>query len=148
MADSPATTADLTKRSLRPLKPNEVTWGEIRLVDAFNQLVGKHPAVGAKLDLAAPGSVYEQNVVQVQVAMVLRVLANPDYLRQAAIDDSTSILDQAVSSGALYASDDEVALLTASADGTDGAWSVRAMPVFGTPTNPIAPFTGTMGNIL
>lgn len=44
--------------------------------------------------------------------MVLRVVKNPDSLRSFSIDDFTGTIDNAVSSGALFVTDDELALLT------------------------------------
>ena len=46
--------------------------------------------------------------------MVLRVLRNPNGVRQESIDDYTWIRDNAVSAGLLYVADDEVENLSPS----------------------------------
>ena len=148
MASSPATRGDLSGRALRTLTADELNWGAVRLADAYDQIAVRLPTVPRRLD-DSPAGPYARLVVQIQVAMVLRVLANPDYVRQQGIDDSTTILDAAVSSGALYITDGEAALLSAGDGSADGAWTIRARPTQRTyPFGPGSGFTGTMGNVL
>jgi hypothetical protein len=51
-------------------------------------------------------------VADVMASMIVRVLKNPDSVRSDAIDDHTTTLDAAISSGEMYLTADEVALLT------------------------------------
>jgi hypothetical protein len=128
MAISQATSADLTQRSLRPLTDVEIGWGTIRLRDAFNQILTAVPSVGIRLDAGTVMDPFNQLVIQIQVAMVLRVLSNPDGILEETSDDYTRRLDAAVSTGALYLTDPERALLTAWDGVSDGAFTIRARP--------------------
>ena len=121
MASSPATATDLSNRSLRTLTTQETTVGGVLLGDAWNIIVAKVPSADARLDAAA----FESLVVQIQCAMVLRVLNNPDGKLEEAGDDYRYRLDQAVSTGALYISDAETALLGTNDSGSDGAFTIR-----------------------
>jgi hypothetical protein len=107
---NPVTVPDLVNR-FRPLNALEDTMAQALLVDAWEELLapGKVPDLEDRL---ADGRVSEGLVRRVVTAMVLRVLRNPDAIRQLATDDVTITRDQVVSSGLLYASEDEVALLT------------------------------------
>jgi hypothetical protein len=71
-----------------------------------------------------PDDSFVSLVVQIECAMVLRVLNNPEGKLQETIDDYTYRLDQSVSTGALYLSDAESSLLTSSG-GSDGAFTIR-----------------------
>lgn len=130
MPTNQATTDDLGRRSLRPLTPAELTWAATALDDAYRQILVRVPSLPARLDdptLPADDPL-RQVVVQVTCTMLLRVLANPDGVLEETIDDHTRRLDASVSTGALYLTDGEVALL-ADADGSpEGAFSVRAVP--------------------
>ena len=69
---------------------------------------------------------YASLVVQVQCAMVLRVIKNPDGLLSEQIDDYTYRRDSALSAGSLYLSDAERALLGTGDGQSDGAWTIRS----------------------
>lgn len=97
----------------------------VRLLEFAAAIVrSKAPGMQGRLD---DGTLEELLVVSVVTAMVARVLRNPLGHRQGSqgIDDySTSwTVDQAVSTGALYVSDDEVLTLSPAATG-DWAGSV------------------------
>lgn len=125
MADNPATSNDLVARSLRPLTSQETSWGEKRLDDAFDQLVSLRPSIETRLDALPVDTRYTNLVIQVVCAMVLRVLNNPDGKLEEQGDDYRYRLDAAVSTGALYASAAELALLSAGDAVADGAWTIR-----------------------
>jgi hypothetical protein len=63
-------------------------------------------------------------VIQVQCAMVLRVMNNPEGKLEETSDDYTYRLDQAVSTGALYLSDAET-LLLGSSGGSETAFTIK-----------------------
>lgn len=125
MASNQATGDDLAARAMRPLTDLEQGWGTTRLQDAYDQIVVQVPSVTDRLDAGSPGDPFSRLVVQVQCAMVLRVLTNPDGIRSEGSDDYTRTLDTAVSSGQLYVTDTERALLTAWDGHNDGAWTIR-----------------------
>jgi hypothetical protein len=125
MAVNMATGQDLTTRSLRTLTSQEVTVGTVWLEDAWNILLARVPSIATRLDQQSPDPVFRSLVVQIQVAMVLRVLNNPSGKLEESVDDYRYRLDQAVSTGALYVSDAEVALLSAGDDVSEGAFTIR-----------------------
>ncbi|TYP82069.1 hypothetical protein [Blastococcus xanthinilyticus] len=61
-------------------------------------------------------------VRRVVAAMVIRVLRNPEAIRQWQVDDASFTRDSMVSSGLLYASADEIALLSGP---TTAAFTIR-----------------------
>lgn len=107
---SPATIDDLARRSLRPLTDDEKRVGEGWLEDAWAMLVIQRPylAIAADRDRLVAAV-----VVQVLCAMVMRVINNPEGKYQESGDDYSYSRDSAVSTGALYVSADELALLPA-----------------------------------
>ena len=106
-SSNPAATTDIEAR-WRPLTPAETTVATALLADAWVILQTQVPTLVARLDDATLDPAV---VVAVESAMVLRVLKNPDGKRQESIDDYSWTIDSARSSGALYVSDDELALL-------------------------------------
>jgi hypothetical protein len=105
---NPATVADIEAR-WRPLTAQETTNADALLADAWALLIARRPTLEA--DITA-GTVSTENVVRVVVAMVLRVLRNPDGKLEESIDDYTYRRDSAVSTGSLYVTPDELADLT------------------------------------
>lgn len=105
---NPATTADIAAR-WRPLTAQETTNATAFLADAWALLLMRRPTLEA--DITA-GKVTTTNVIRVVVAMVLRVLRNPDGKLEESIDDYRYRRDSALSSGLLYVSPDELADLT------------------------------------
>jgi len=93
----------------RPLTVAETVVATVMINDAMTLLTVRRPTLLA--DVTA-GLVTQESVVFVVSAMVLRVLKNPESKRQESIDDYAWTRDTAVSSGALYVSDDELRLLT------------------------------------
>jgi hypothetical protein len=93
----------------RPLTVAETIVANAMINDAMTLLSVRRPTLLA--DVTA-GLVTQEAVVFVVSAMVLRVLKNPESKRQESIDDYAWTRDTAVSSGALYVSDDELRLLT------------------------------------
>ena len=73
---------------------------------------------------------YENAVIGIVAAMVLRVLRNPDGLRSYSIDDFAATRDTAVSTGLLYLSEDEASILQDPRSPT-GAFTIRAAAVPG-----------------
>lgn len=117
MATNPATPTDLQARSLRTLTSEELAVGAVLLDDAWTILITRVPSIVTRLDAVNPA--LEALVVQIECAMVLRVLTNPDGKLEERADDYSYRLDAARSTGALYISDEELDLLGVG-DGTAG----------------------------
>lgn len=105
---NPAVISDVEAR-FRPLSDQESTNADALLGDAWELLLSRRPNLEAAIDSA---TVSEANVIRVVVAMVLRVLRNPGGLLEESIDDYTYRRDPALSAGALYVTDDELADIT------------------------------------
>lgn len=93
----------------RPLTPGETVVAQAMIDDALSILTVRRPSLDA--DVTA-GLVTQASLTFVVTSMVLRVLKNPESKRQESIDDYSWTRDTAVSSGALYVSDDELRLIT------------------------------------
>lgn len=124
MAENPAQKTDLQARSFRTLSPAELDVGETLLGDAWAIVLAAKPSVADRLDASPPDLVFRSLVVQTLCAMVLRVLSNPDGKLEESQDDYRYRLDAAVSSGALYLSDAELARLSEGDGEPDGAWTI------------------------
>lgn len=109
MATNPAGLTDL-ERSWRPLSDQEAVNASARLEQAWARLTAVAPTVPADMD---SGALTSELVASVITDAVLRVLRNPEGLRQESIDDYSWTRDSAVSAGALYFTDAELALLAA-----------------------------------
>jgi hypothetical protein len=105
---NPATVADIEAR-WRPLTAQETTNATALLADAWALLLARRPSLEA--DITA-GTVTAANVIRVEVAMILRVMRNPDGKVSERIDDYSYTRDAAVATGGLYVADDELADLT------------------------------------
>lgn len=122
---SPATITDLTERSFRPLTEQEQQVGSVMLEDAWSLILTHRPHVAERItDIS-----FRNLVVQVQCAMVLRVIKNPDGYLSEQIDDYQYRRDSAVSTGSLYVSDAELALLGNAPGSSDGAWTINTFPI-------------------
>lgn len=121
---SPAVIQDLVARSFRPLTDPEQQVGSVLLEDAWNLILRHRPHVAERIADEA----FKSLVIQVQCAMVLRVIKNPDGLLSEQIDDYTYRRDSAVSDGSLYVSDAELALLGSASAGSEGAWTINTRP--------------------
>lgn len=119
---NPASVDDLTKRSLRPLTDAETTVGAVLLDDAWNILLTQKPFAEAKVGTSPS---FRAVVVQILCAAVLRFLANPDGKYSETIDDYQYTLDKARSTGALYLSDAELALIGDDSGSTSGAFTIE-----------------------
>jgi hypothetical protein len=106
---NPATVSDLEVR-WRPMSDAERDVEQAVLDDAWEAVL--LPLRPTLPDLVAAGSLPERTVRFVLCSMVLRVLRNPDGKSEESIDDYRYRRDAAVSSGALYASPDELGMLT------------------------------------
>lgn len=79
------------------------------LIDkASSRLRAKVPSLCQRLDAATIDLEVVQGVVE---DMVLRVVRNPKALRSLGLDDFQAVIDNSTSTGLLYASADELALL-------------------------------------
>jgi len=96
----------------------------VLLDDAYNAIVARVPSVATRLDGTQPEAL-QKLLVQVECAMVLRVLNNPDGKLEESGDDYSYRLDAARSTGALYVSDAEVALLSAGDAVAGGSFTIR-----------------------
>lgn len=109
MATNPASIEDI-EAMWRPLSEQETINATALLAAVWARVKFQVPGVEANLDSEALDPILARAVL---VAAVLRVLRNPEGLRQQQIDDYSYTRDTALSSGELYLSDDELALLGA-----------------------------------
>lgn len=123
MADNPASTGDIASR-WRPLSSDESIVADVLLADAWALLKHAVPTLEARLD-AIPATLDVALVRMVLVAMVKRVLMNPDGLQQETIQDYSYTRAGADTAGGLYVSDAELDLLAATDVGTGGAFTIR-----------------------
>jgi hypothetical protein len=123
MASNPASVTDLVARSLRPLTQIEQDTADQLLEDAWNIIVTRLSSVDDRMS-GNPSVPFRSLVIQIQCAMVLRVMNNPDGKLEETSDDYTYRLDQAVSTGALYLSDAEMSLL-GSSGGSETAFTIK-----------------------
>jgi hypothetical protein len=107
---NPVTVADIEDR-WRPLTAQETTNAEAYLTDAWWLLLGKLPDLETHV---ADGLVSQGNVTRVVVAMVLRIMKNPDGKLEESIDDYRYRRDSLVSAGELLVTLEELAALTPS----------------------------------
>ena len=122
---SPAINTDLQNRSLRTLTSQELAVGSVLLADAWGVLTTRVTGLDDRYAAVPTDTALVSLIVQVQCAMVLRVLNNPDGKLQESQDDYSYRLDSAVSTGALYVSDAEIALLGANDSVSDGAFTIK-----------------------
>lgn len=106
---NPVTPSDVAAR-WRPLTDAEIIQVGHLLDDAWALLKSRDTTIDAR---TTTGTLDAGLLRVVECAMVLRVMRNPEGKRQESIDDYSWTRDNAVSSGLLYVSDDELALLRA-----------------------------------
>jgi hypothetical protein len=106
---NPALTSDIQARFYRPLTDHEVDISQHLLDDAWDLLVSRRSTLEA--DMTA-GTVKTGNVVRVLVAMVGRVLSNPEGKLEEALDDYRYRRDSIVSGGLLHVTSEELADVT------------------------------------
>lgn len=131
MAENPATLAHVVNSFERPLTNDEQRVVPDWLRQAWNTLRFHRdvPALEVRMDLAdgEPGRLDSELVQDVLVAMVERKLRNPEGLRTFGIaGDYDQTVDQALSSGQLYVSEEEIARLQPATYGaaTGGFYSI------------------------
>lgn len=105
---NPATVADIESR-WRPLVGHEVANANAFLGDAWAEIVRRRPNVESDM---ADEKVSAENVVRVVVAMVLRVLRNPEGYDQESIDDWSGRRNALVADGVLRITDNELDAIT------------------------------------
>lgn len=106
-------TADEVGGAWRPLTTEEATGIETKSARAWTRLAAVVPALEKNLEADL---VREETVKDVMVSMIVRVLKNPESVRTVAesIDDGSEsrTLDNSISTGELYVTDFEIAMLT------------------------------------
>lgn len=124
--ENPATIEDVELRFGQAVDTEQV---HVLLDDAWALLVSRIPSLPVWIEA---GKVDRQNVVRVLCAAVIRVLKNPDGIRQQSVDDTSTTWDTAISSGELYFSDNELAGLRVSHYSLPGMYAIKqAVPYAG-----------------
>jgi hypothetical protein len=119
---TPATLEDVRGSIERPL-----TSEEERVIPAWIEqawIVLRYASPGLEARVVA-GSLRVEPVQQVLVAMVERKLRNPEGLRAYNVDDTTTTIDAALSSGQLAPTPDELARLAPPAVARGGIFSIQ-----------------------
>jgi len=107
---NPATPADIEDRWLFDSPVPDAAKLQTWLDAAWREILRRDRTIDTRL---TAGSLVAADVTDVVVAMTLRVLGNPEGKKQEAIDDYSWTRDAAVSAGALYVTDAELASLAA-----------------------------------
>lgn len=107
---NPATAADVEDRWLFDAAVPDALKLQTWLDAAWRELLRRDRTIDTRLTAA---TLDPDDVTDVVVAMTLRVLGNPEGKKQEAIDDYSWTRDAAVSAGALYVTDAELASLAA-----------------------------------
>jgi hypothetical protein len=130
---NPAFTADVEAR-WRTLSDQETLNAEVFLEDAWVMLKRRMALleVADFEDSLDDDADLKADVVRILATAVLRVLKNPDGKRQESIDDYTWTLDQAVSAGLLYFTDDELDSLVPGSGVEGRAYSVDPLADYAT----------------
>lgn len=108
---SPATLANIEARYLETLSIDQRRIVTALLEDSYAILLASDPTIAERLANPVTAAILRPLVIQVQAAMILRVLRNPNGKLEESIDDYSYRLDSAVSTGSLYVSDSELLLL-------------------------------------
>jgi len=109
-----ATTQDVINR-WRAMSDTEMGVAYSLLEEAAAILTVAAPGVRERAAASPDAAVAARSVV---VSMALRVLKNPDAIRQFSSDEASFTRDNAASSGALYATPEELALLSTGSSAT------------------------------
>lgn len=99
----------------RPLTADEIVLIPGLSNRAWLRIAARFPDIEANTAPVPPDTeplVSVDLVADVMASMIVRVLKNPDSVRSESIDDNTTTLDVAVSSGEMYLTAEEVSLLT------------------------------------
>lgn len=105
---SPALLADIEARYPQAFTEDQKRVIGALLDDSYSILLASDPTIADRL---VGSDLLHALVVQVQATMIIRVLRNPDGKLEESIDDYSVRFDSAVSSGTLYVSPAELALL-------------------------------------
>ncbi|MCU1441133.1 MAG: lysyl-tRNA synthetase [Rhodoglobus sp.] len=142
MATNPATVDDLNANALRTLTAQEQTVGTRKLRKAWGIILQFVPSISSRLDEPRPEDLPEEEqspaeilrdlVIDTQCDMVLRFLNNPDGLLEEKGDDYEYRRDSATSTGAVYITEGEIALLGAGDSVSETAFSIK--PDYAGPT--------------
>lgn len=99
------------------------------LDDAYGIICEEIPGVASRVALPPtdPAALSTDRVARVMVAMVIRVLRNPDARRQLGEDTFQETIDAAVSTGQLYITEAERGRLLAGAAGGTGLEALPAV---------------------
>lgn len=116
---NPVTVADLEAR-FRSLTADEQSVAQALLNDAWAILLVSKP----NLDAQVGDEVSTEVVTFVVASMVLRVLRNPNGVRQWSVDDYSETRDVSIASGGLYVSAEELALLSPAGTGSGAAFTI------------------------
>jgi hypothetical protein len=100
---------ELDVRLMRAPTAAETALAGVLIDDAWEEIRGRVPALDARFDA---GLVTNGQVLKVIAGMVMRVLRNPEAIRQWSVDDASFTRDTALSSGLLYVTADDIALLS------------------------------------
>jgi hypothetical protein len=118
---NPVIVADLEAR-FRPLTDVETSNAQALLDDTWEELLARVPSLDQRV---TDGRTSVGLVIRVVSAMALRVLRNPEAIKQWSVDDAAFTRDSLVSSGLLYANSDEIDLLSGRASAARrGAFSI------------------------
>lgn len=119
---NPASIQDVIDRFERPLSDQETRAGAKWLDDAWSIVRRNVPGVQARMNLTEdqPGYLDTEDVIRVLSWMVIRVLRNPEALRQWSDDTYNQTVDTALSSGLLYLTDGDLADLSPASPGIAG----------------------------
>ena len=105
---NPVQISDLEER-FRPLTDAEKINATALLSDAWERAQAKVPGLQARRDA---GLLSDGLVTSVVAAMAVRVLRNPEALKAWIVDGDSFTRDNAVASGLLFITADEIALLS------------------------------------
>lgn len=108
------TEADIEK-VWRPLTTDEAALIPGLSNRAWIRILARFPDIEANTAPIPPATeplISSDLVADVMASMIVRVLKNPDSVRSDSIDDHTTTLDVAISSGEMYLTAEEVDLLT------------------------------------
>ena len=99
----------LQDRLMRPLTEPEKSASQAWLEDAWEDVRGRVPNLDER---RTAGQVSDGQLRKVLAAMVVRVLRNPNAIRQYTVDGDNLVRDSALSAGLLYVTPEDVALLS------------------------------------
>lgn len=129
---NPAAVTDVEDR-WRPLDAQETTNAETFLDDAWVMLKRRLARLGVDIETEiATDDDASAEVVRILATAVLRVLRNPDGKTREAIDDYSWSVNEAVASGLLYFTDDELDGLVPGSGGKGRAFMVDPLADYST----------------